>query len=145
MSAEKIKKKAEEFFAHLQIEGEVEVEPREEGVRVNLKTEEGGLWIGRGGRILKALGRLLRLVLKEAGQGLMLDINDYQKKKIDRLQELAFRMAEKAKSEGRPQVLPYMNAYERRIIHLALKDREDVTAESEGEEPYRRVVIKPKN
>ncbi len=139
-----LEKEVKKFFAHLGVEGEVEVEETEEGQRVNFKTEESGFLIGYRGKTIRALAKLLRLVLGEKGKGVVLDINDYQKEKIERLKSLALEFADKAKRLNKPQVLPFMSAYERRIVHLALKDRKDIVSESEGEEPRRRVVIRPK-
>lgn len=139
-----LKAKIKEFFSKLGFEGDLEIEKTEEGQRINFKSEESAFLIGYRGKTMRALARLLRLVLGEEGKDVILDINNYQKEKIDHLQSLAFEFADKAKRLRKPQVLPFMSAYERRIVHMALKEREDVISESEGEEPRRRVVIRPK-
>jgi len=139
-----LKNKIKEFFDKLGFKDAVKIEQIEGCPRVNFETEESSFLIGYRGRTLKALARLLRLVLKEEGKGLILDINNYQKEKQERLENMANDLAEKAVSENRPQVLPYMSSYERRIIHLFLQNREDIVSESEGEEPRRRIVIRPK-
>jgi len=141
---DKLKKKVKEFFSKAGFTGEIEIEDTEEGKRINFQSEESGFLIGHHGKTMRALAKLLRLVLGEDGRGVILDINNYQKDRVERLRSLAFEFADKAKRLNKPQVLPFMSAYERRIIHLALKEREDIVSESEGEEPQRRVIIKPK-
>jgi len=143
MKSKNIKEKVEEFFRNLGIEGEVEIDEKNEQ-RMNFKTKEGNLLIGRGGRTLRSLERILRLVLKEEGKELILDINDYQKERVEQLEKMAKELAEKARKTQKPQVLPFMPAADRRIIHLALKDEKDLVTESEGEEPRRRIVIRLK-
>ncbi|PIR71473.1 MAG: hypothetical protein COU43_02475 [Candidatus Nealsonbacteria bacterium CG10_big_fil_rev_8_21_14_0_10_37_25] len=72
-----------------------------------------------------------------------LDINGYKKKKLDYLKELARSLADEVALTKKEKNLPPMAAYERRIIHLELAGRSDVTTESIGEEPERRVVVRP--
>ncbi|MCD6402414.1 hypothetical protein J7L36_00985, partial [bacterium] len=72
-----------------------------------------------------------------------LDINKYKKKKTEYLKELANSVADQVALTKKEKVLPPMQAFERRIIHLELADRSDVTTESIGKEPERRVVVKP--
>jgi len=144
MIKKNLKRKVEEFFKKMNVKGEIEITKQDNAKTINLETEESSLLIGHHGQTLKAIGRLLRLVLGEEGRGVVLDINNYQQGKTSHLERMAQDLALKAKKSNRPQVLPYMSAYERRLIHMALKDRTDVSAESEGEEPRRRIVIKPK-
>ncbi|RLC39293.1 MAG: hypothetical protein DRH33_03225, partial [Candidatus Nealsonbacteria bacterium] len=73
-----------------------------------------------------------------------LDINQYKKNKIEYLNDLAKSTADEVALSKKEKILPPMPSYERRIIHLTLAEREDVQTESQGEEPERRVVIKPK-
>lgn len=98
------------------------------------------------GETLFEIQRLLKVILKKKYQGdffLDLDINDFKKKKIKYLQELAQNVANEVALTKKEKILDPMPAYERRIIHLFLAERPDVTTESIGKEPYRRVVIKP--
>lgn len=75
---------------------------------------------------------------------IVLDAEGYREKRAETLRRLAERLAHRAKSERRKTVLEPMSALERRIVHLALADDKEVETRSEGEEPYRRVVIVPK-
>jgi len=72
-----------------------------------------------------------------------IDINDYKKKKTEYLRELAISVADQVALGRRERALLPMSAYERRIIHLELSERKDVVTESTGEEPDRRIVIRP--
>ena len=74
-----------------------------------------------------------------------LDINDYKKKKEEYLKELARSAAEEVALTKREKILGSMLAYERRIIHMELSNRENIETESIGEEPERRVIIKPRS
>ena len=71
----------------------------------------------------------------------MLDIENYRSKREDTLRKLAFRLAKKVRLEKEKIVLEPMNGYERKIIHLALQHEMNVRTDSEGQEPYRHVVI----
>ena len=73
-----------------------------------------------------------------------LDINDYKKKKKDYLKELACSIANEVALSKKQKELPPMSAYERRIIHLELAERQDVSTESIGQEPERKVIITPR-
>ena len=98
------------------------------------------------GETLFEIQHLLKAILKKKTKEnfyLDLDINDYKKKKIKYLQELAKSVADEVALTKKEKILDPMPAYERRIIHLILAERPDVTTESIGKEPNRRVVIKP--
>jgi spoIIIJ-associated protein len=72
-----------------------------------------------------------------------LDISDYKKKKNEYLKELARNTADEVSLSKKEKILPSMSAYERRIIHLELAGRSDVKTESLGQEPDRRIVVRP--
>ena len=146
---EKIKKNIEEFFEKMTIEAEVEVKnPQDSTLPVDLKTKEPQLLIGEGGQTLTEIQRLLKIILKrkispQAPFYVDLDINDYKKKKIGYLKELARSTADEVSLSKEEKQLPPMPAHERRIIHLELAGRTDVVAESIGQEPERKIVISP--
>jgi spoIIIJ-associated protein len=129
---------------------DVDIETREaedDIVYVDMSGERVGLLIGRHGQTLDAIQYLANVVANRNCTGrlrLVLDVEGYRVRRQATLTHLAERMARKAVEEGRKTVLEPMNALERRVIHMALKDHEAVTTYSEGEEPYRRVVIAPK-
>ncbi|MBU0476629.1 KH domain-containing protein [Patescibacteria group bacterium] len=146
---EKIKKSIEEFFEKMTIEAEIEVKrPQDSTLPIGLKTKEPQLLIGEGGQTLTEIQRLLKIILKrkispQAPFYVDLDINDYKKKKIGYLKELARSTADEVSLSKEEKQLPPMPAHERRIIHLELAERTDVVAESIGQEPERKIVISP--
>lgn len=128
---------------------EAEVESRREGgtAYFNIKGEHLGLVIGRRGETLDSVQYLVGLAAnKEGGEWLrvIIDAEGYRKRREETLRRLAQRLASKVRAQGRKTVLEPMSAQDRRIIHLALQDDRRVQTYSEGEEPYRRVVIAPR-
>ena len=71
----------------------------------------------------------------------MLDVENYRQRRKETLEQLAVRLASRVKHEGDKVMLEPMNGYERKIIHMALQNKEHVRTESEGQDPYRHVVI----
>lgn len=116
-------------------------------VQFDIAGEQLGLIIGRRGQTLDAVQYLVNLVANK-GDGewirFMLDAAGYREKRDMALEELARRMAGRVKKQRRRAVLEPMNARERRIVHMALADDTSVATHSEGEEPYRRIVITPR-
>jgi len=131
-----IKETAEEFFKKMCFEAEIEVKslPNEETVSIALTMEEPQILIG-----LKAI---LRRKIEEHFY-INVDINDYKEKKKEYLKDLARSIADEVALSKRERVLGPMPAFERRIIHLEIAERENVASESIGQEPERRVVIRP--
>ena len=120
----------------------------EDTVLIEFSGENLGLIIGRRGQMLDALQSLVNTVANARVEGewlrFVLDAAGYRERRENTLRELALRMAERAKKQSRRRVLEPMNAMERRIIHMALADDDEVETHSEGDDPYRRVVIVPK-
>ena len=128
------------------IEGQVTVLPQTEcdQLRLELSGPDKGPIIGRRGDTLDALQYLVSLQVNKNREGYMrvsLDTENYRAKREEALTRLAQRMAARARKTGRKVTLEPMNPYERRILHSALQADPYVTTHSEGEEPYRRVVI----
>jgi len=144
---ETIKKTTKEFFGKTTFEVEIEfLAQKDEAVPINLKTDDPQILIGEGGQTLVEIQHLLKVILKRKISEpfyIDLDINDYKKKKIEYLKELARSIADEVALTKKEEQLAPMPAYARRIIHLELAGRQDVTTESLGQEPERRVVIKP--
>ncbi len=144
---EKIKNETEDFFKRATIEAEINVGMSEEDVvDINLNTEDPEILIGEKGQTLAEIQRVLKIILvKKLGKQFFinLDINNYKKKKIEYLKELANSTADAAVLTKEERELDPMLAYERRIIHLELAGRADVATYSAGEGSERRVVIKP--
>ena len=144
---ETIKKTTKEFFGKTTFEVEIEfLAQKDETIPINLKTDDPQILIGEGGQTLVEIQHLLKVILKRKISEpfyIDLDINDYKKKKIEYLKELARSVADEVALTKKEEQLAPMPAYARRIIHLELAGRQDVTTESLGQEPERRVVIKP--
>lgn len=143
----KIKKTTREFFEKMGFLVEVkDLDQKQKTIFVNLKSEEPRVLIGKNGEVLAGVQRLLGSILKrKVSQPVFFnfDINEYKKKKTDYLKETARALADRVALTKKEKVLDPMPSYERRIIHLELADRSDVTTQSVGEGPERRVVIKP--
>ena len=115
-----------------------------EHLRMQMTGEGMSLLIGRRGETLDALQYLTSLNINRGREEYLrvsIDTENYRAKREEALRKLAIRMAGRAKKSGRRVALEPMNPYERRILHSALQDDPDVTTHSEGEEPYRRVII----
>ncbi|MCD6270565.1 KH domain-containing protein [bacterium] len=136
-----------EFFDKMTLDVEIEM-GQIEGKRlpVNLRTKDPQLLIGKDGRVLFSIQAVLGRILKKKVNGeffIDLDINQYKKNKISALQNLAQRTADRVSLTKKEETLYSMPAYERRIIHLTLAERQDIATESVGNEPERRVRIMP--
>lgn len=142
---------AEQFldglFRRMGVSAVAHAEESEEMIRIQVDGDSTGVLIGRRGETLDSLQYLTSLVVnKDAEQyrRIFLDTENYREKREETLVNLANRIAAKVAKTGRRVVLEPMNPYERRILHATLHDHPSVCTVSEGEEPYRRVVIKKK-
>jgi len=114
--------------------------------QICLQLNEPKMLIGEKGQTLMEIQHLIRLIIrKNIGSGCLveLDINDYKDRKKEALEEIAKDIADEVVSQKKEKILPPMNSYERRVIHVALQNRSDVKTESSGEGDQRRVVVKP--
>ena len=144
----KIKEITRDFFQKTTLDVEIDFSSEKEGVLpIDIKSEEPQILIGEGGQTLIEIQHLLKLTLRKKIQEefyIDLDVNNYKKKKIEYLKEVAKSNADDVAISKKEKELAPMPAYERRIIHLELQNRADVIGESVGEGPERRIVIKPK-
>jgi spoIIIJ-associated protein len=142
-----IKQAITDLLKKMDFEAVVDIDISDQNnIIVNIQTEQAGFLIGQAGVNLSALQHLVRiLVNKKSDQPVqfILDVNDYRKHRLELLKELAKDIAREALSKKVSLILHPMSAYERRIIHLALADEPEINTESTGEEPKRRIVIKP--
>jgi spoIIIJ-associated protein len=143
----------EELLAEMEVAASVVAETgpeaEEEAAPITLEIEgdDLGILIGRRGQTLASLQYIVRLIVgnqTEVWLPITVDVEGYKQRRYERLQALAWRLAEQVKTRRVPFTLEPMLAYERRIIHLALVDHPDVTTESIGEGESRRVVIRLK-
>jgi spoIIIJ-associated protein len=132
----------------MNVNGEVEISAADDNLRVNVNGAKMGMLIGKRGQTLNALQYLLNVAYHKRFPGdnnrVILDVEDYRQKREETLRILAVNLAKKAVRYGKDVVLEPMTPQERRIIHTALQDNRSVSTFSEGEEPYRKVVISPK-
>ena len=128
---------------HMEVELHSEVD--EEGaLAIEMKGDNMGILIGKRGQTLDSLQYLTNRVANKMQAGYVrvkLDTEDYRRRRKETLENLAKNIAHKVKRTRKPITLEPMNPYERRIIHSALQGDKNVTTHSEGEEPYRRVVV----
>ncbi len=127
--------------------GEAERDERR-NIHVDIRGDDLSVLIGRRSETLNAFQYVASLIIgKEAQQFVQLtvDVEGYRDRREKQLIQMAKRMAEQVVKTGRRQTLEPMPSAERRIVHIALRDHPDVKTESTGEEPYRKVMIVPKN
>ena len=123
---------------------DIKVEQTEEEMCVELSGDEMGILIGKRGQTLDSLQYLTSLYVNKNTDDYIrvkLDTENYRERRKDTLENLAKNLAYKVKRTKRPVVLEPMNPYERRIIHSTLQNDKYVSTHSEGDEPFRKVVI----
>jgi spoIIIJ-associated protein len=125
----------------------IEISEDDEAVTASLVGGDLGLLIGRHGQTIDAIQYLANVVawreLGERRKDVVVDAAGYRERRRETLEALALRSADRARSSGESVDLEPMSSIERRIIHLRLKEVDGVSSRSEGEEPYRYVVVEP--
>ena len=135
-----------DLFKAMKLEAKCEVDFNKEDGTMNIEVSgpEMSVIIGKRGQTLDALQYLISLYVNKKSESYVrvkLDTENYRARRRDTLEHLAKNIASKVKKTRRPVTLEPMNPYERRIIHSALQNDRYVETRSEGEEPYRKVVI----
>ncbi|MCL2699193.1 MAG: protein jag [Defluviitaleaceae bacterium] len=136
-----------QILGHMGLDVQIDVSMKERQLYINLKGSNMGILIGKRGQTLDSLQYLVNLVINKGDAqyiSVMLDTENYRKRRRETLENLAVNLAKKARLTRRPVVLEPMNPYERRIIHATLQNDKQVSTYSEGDEPFRNVVIVPK-
>jgi spoIIIJ-associated protein len=131
----------------MQLDVDIDLVEKDEKVLININGPDLGILIGKRGETLDAIQYLTNLSANkniEKRKRIFIDIEGYRKRREDTLKKLAYKLADKARQRGRNVILEPMNSMERRIIHTALQGRDDIYTFSEGEEPYRKIIIAPK-
>ena len=147
---EVIKKDIKEFLnnmfgaMNMEVKADITFDDEENSVNVDLSGDNMGVLIGKRGQTLDSIQYLTSLVINKNSEKYVrvkLDTENYRKRRKETLESLAKNIAYKVKRSRRPVSLEPMNPYERRIIHSALQADKFVSTRSEGEEPFRHVVV----
>lgn len=142
------KKFLSEVLEKMNVKAEINIEESNDVVNINLTGPKMGNIIGYRGETLDSLQYLTSLVVNKAKEDkykrVILDTENYRQKREETLKRLANKIAYKVRKSGRVLKLEPMNPYERRVIHSELQNNDFVKTFSEGEEPYRRVVVELK-
>ena len=128
----------------LEVNISMDLEEADNTISIDLAGPEMGVLIGKRGQTLDSLQYLTNLAVNRSAENytrVKIDTEDYRRRRKETLENLAKNMASKVKRTKKAVTLEAMNPYERRIIHSALQNDNNVTTHSEGEEPYRYVVI----
>ena len=148
MPKKSIEEVAKEFlqdvFEAMKIQATVRINIHEDMMDVDLSGDEMGILIGKRGQTLDSLQYLLSLVVNKESENYVkvkVDTENYRQRRKETLESLARNIAFKVKRTKRPVSLEPMNPFERRVIHSALQNDKYVTTRSEGEEPYRHVIV----
>lgn len=129
---------------NLEVELIIKVNEEDKLIDVELKGEDMGILIGKRGQTLDSLQYLTNLAVNKSSENyyrVKVDTEDYRKRRKETLENLAKNIAFKVKRTKRSVALEPMNPFERRVIHSALQNDRFVTTHSEGDEPYRHVVV----
>lgn len=149
-TVDNIREFLENVFSAMNMEVTIDIKKVEDDkvYEVELSGKEMGLLIGKRGQTLDSLQYLTNLAVNKHSDGYIkvkLDTEDYRQRRKDTLENLAKNIAYKVKRTKRPVSLEPMNPFERRVIHSALQGDRYVETHSEGEEPFRHVVVTLKN
>ena len=132
------------IFEIMKLEVQIEKVSGPDYTGFNIRGNDLGILIGKHGQTLDALQYLTNLTANRDSDSkvrIVLDVEDYRQRRTETLNRLAARLADTVKRRGEKVVLEPMSPNERKIIHMALQDDNRITTYSEGEEPYRKIVI----
>lgn len=138
----------QDILRSMGVEGHVKTEERDGQFWLQVEGDDVGALIGHRGRTLDALEYLVNVaVSRECGgrERLTVDVAGYRGRRAEAVRGMALRAAERVRRTGRPATLEPMTARERKLVHLALQGDPQVVTRSEGEEPFRKIVIAKKD
>jgi spoIIIJ-associated protein len=138
----------EGILAHMNLHCPVTTLETEEKIILNITGNGDGLLIGRRGQNLDALQYIVNKAVHKSGNGrkmIIVDTESYRQRREESLTDLAAKIGEKVKKTKKAVTLNYLNAHNRRIIHMALQDDSGITTKSRGEGEYRKIIIVPAN
>ena len=128
----------------IEVKSDINYDAEARNMDISFEGDEMGILIGKRGQTLDSLQYIISLVVNKESEAYVrvkVDTENYRSRRKETLENLAKNIAYKVKRTRRPVFLEPMNPYERRIIHSALQNDPYVTTHSEGEEPYRKVVV----
>jgi spoIIIJ-associated protein len=137
-----------ELLVNMGVTAQVEIFKRKDSTTLNINGKDLGLLIGKHGQTLDAIQYLVNLAVNKdqlEKERIVVDVEGYRRRREETLRHLALKVADKVKRERRKQVLEPMSPHERRIIHATLQEYKEVFTYSEGEDPYRHVIISPQD
>lgn len=135
-----------EMLVNMGVLAQVEIFKRSDNTILNINGKDLGILIGKRGQTLDSIQYLVNLAVNKdqpEKERIIVDVAGYRRRREDTLRRLAIKMADKVKREGKRQVLEPMSPHERRIIHSTLQSYKEIMTYSEGEDPYRHVIITP--
>ena len=145
--AEVAKNFLKELTLAMNLSVDIETRTKDKHIYINMSGDNMGLLIGKRGYTLDALQYLVNLAVNQTSEpnaSVILDTENYRKRRRETLESLAQGIARKVKATRKNVVLEPMSRFERHVIHTALQHDRHVRTVSEGNEPYRHVVVKPK-
>ncbi len=137
-----------EMLVNMGVPAQVEIFRKKDYTTLNINGKDLGILIGKHGQTLDAIQYLVNLAVNKSRvekERIIIDVEGYRRRREEALRRLAVKLADKVKREGRKQVLEPMSPQERRIIHSTLQGYKEVFTYSEGEDPYRHVIISPQD
>ena len=145
--AEYIKQFLKKLLTDMSLDVSFESSVRDNQINIKMYSDKNNILIGKNGQTLAALQTIIRQAVFnkiEMYPYILLDVENYKSKQVTHLERLAKNVAREVAQTGVEVKLENMNAYERRIVHSILSENKKVSTLSEGEEPNRHIVIKPK-
>lgn len=142
-----IKELLEKLLSLLKVEAEVSIKKEADVFNVDIDSKNAPLLIGFRGETLMALEYILNLLVRRLNKDIsyvQVDVSGYRKEKEEKLKILAFKVATKVKNTKKTEILQPMNPAERRLVHMFLSKDPELTTESIGEDPNRKIVVKVK-
>jgi spoIIIJ-associated protein len=144
--AETARRTLEDIISSIVDDAKVTVAKYPDSIRLKIEANNPAILIGRHGRTLDALQYLVRKIVRKKHNTkvrISFDVEGYKDRRRESLTQLALRLGEKVKRSGKPATISPMNAYDRRIVHIALKDDALVRTQSKGGGLFRKLVILP--
>lgn len=145
--AEEIKNYLNEILQSMTIEATYETKIRDNQIIIKMYSNKNNILIGRNGATLKALQTLIRAYIFQKINTypyILLDVENYKEKQQRNLEHLAKQIAREVSKTKQPVIMDNMNSFERRIVHNVISKFNNVTTISEGTEPNRHIIVKPK-